>query len=788
MFYFNGFNTKSNRVINLAVAQASALGHSYIGSEHLLLGLVSEDNGPSFGLLAQRGVTLAPVSDRVLAHAGRGMKTVLTPEDITQHGRQILENALDESRMRADREVTPEHILMALLKKTQSGGAMMLRELGVDASALYAQLSGFVDIETERSRRQQRSSARSVKMNLLPKYAKDLCELAAEGRLDPVIGRDREINRVIQILCRRSKNNPCLIGEAGVGKTAVVEGLAQRIHEGNVPDIIRDKRVMVLDLTLVVAGTKYRGDFEDRLKGIISEVMNAEHIILFIDEIHNIMGIGAAEGAVDAANILKPQLARGELQIIGATTFDEYRKHIEKDAALSRRFQSVAVEEPCEADAIAILKGLRSRYERHHGVLISDEAVEAAVRLSARHISDRFLPDKAVDLMDEAAAYIKIGATHTTSTAPNSAEEGRFDLRRLLSATPAQPEPPRMEPCHICEVLAVSTGIDIRSLSGDAVGSLQSLESRLAKEVVGQDEAVRLVSRAIRRSRVGLKDAARPVGSFIFLGPTGVGKTELCRALSRHLFGHTGAMLRLDMSEYMEKHAVSRLIGSPPGYVGHDEGGQLTERIRRKPYSLVVFDEIEKAHPDIHNILLQVLEEGQLTDAQGRAVSFKNALIIMTSNIGARFISDKKPFGFAEQQCGLDNRSIKREVLNELKRVMRPELLGRVDEVVVFNRLGSDEMKRIARGMLAQVAERLAERKIEARFSDALAQEIAAEGLKADSGARPLRRAIQQRIEDKIADRILSGDIGEGDSLYCDFREGELAIDRIGKRQGQTVR
>lgn len=784
MFYFSGFNTKSNRVINLAVAQASNLGHGYIGSEHLLLGLVSEDNGPSFGLLSHRGITLSLISDKVLAHAGRGMKTVLNPEDITQHGRQILENALDESRMRCDREVTPEHILMALIKKTQSGGAVMLRELGVDASVLYAQLSGFVDMETERARRQPpKTGSRGVKMNLLPKYAKDLCEMAAEGRLDPVIGREREINRVIQILCRRSKNNPCLIGEAGVGKTAVVEGLAQRIMDGQVPDIIKDKRVMVLDLTLVVAGTKYRGDFEDRLKGIISEVMSAEHIILFIDEIHNIMGIGAAEGAVDAANILKPQLARGELQIIGATTFDEYRRHIEKDAALSRRFQSVSVDEPCEADAIAILKGLRCRYERHHGVSISDEAVEAAVRLSARHVSDRFLPDKAVDLMDEAAAYIKLSAA-----APQSKDaEERFGLRRILTPAPADPGAPRMEPEHISEVLAAATGIDIRALSGDMTDSLKSLERRLLGEVIGQEEAVRLVSRAIRRSKVGLKDASRPVGSFMFLGPTGVGKTELCRALSRHLFGHTDAMLRLDMSEYMEKHAVSRLIGSPPGYIGHDEGGQLTERVRRKPYCLVVFDEIEKAHPDIHNILLQILEEGQLTDAQGRAVSFKNSLIIMTSNIGARFISDKKPFGFAGSQGGPENKAIKREVLSELKRLMRPELLGRLDEVVVFNRLGGTEMEIIARGMLNQVAERLMERKIDAAFSDTLIKEIAAEGLKADSGARPLRRAIQNRVEDKIADSILEGGIKEGDSIFCDISAGELIIDLTVNQRGQTV-
>ena len=572
----------------------------------------------------------------------------------------------------------------------------------------------------------------------------------------------------------------------------MVEGLAQRIHDGRVPSVIRDKRVMVLDLTLVVAGTKYRGDFEERLKGIIAEVTSAGNIILFIDEIHNIMGIGAAEGAVDAANILKPQLARGELQLIGATTHDEYRKNIDKDAALSRRFQSVIVEEPCEEDAIAILKGLRDRYEKHHGITISDEAIEAAVRMSARHISDRFLPDKAIDLMDEAAAYIKLSATTKVESRERSTvgtadvDISKFVFRRLLNSARQDMEI-ALEAGHIAKVLAASTGIDITAISEDIAGNLQNLEGRLSKEIIGQEQAVKAVSRAIRRSRVGLKDPSRPIGSFIFLGPTGVGKTELCRALSRNLFGNVNAMLRLDMSEYTEKHAISRLISSPPGYVGYDDGGQLTERIRRKPYTLVVFDEIEKAHPDIYNILLQIMEEGQLTNSQGRHVSFKHAVVIMTSNIGARFISDRKPFGFTQAGEEEDQKAIKREVMSELKRTFRPELLGRVDEIVVFNRLGRQEVRAIAYNMLEQLEGRLAEMDIHARFSANVVDKVAQEGFDAASGARPLRRAIQSLIEDKLADKILQGGISEGKWIYCDYKNNIFVVEPIADRQTLPV-
>lgn len=787
MFYFNGFNAKANRAINLSVAQASALGHTTIGSEHLLLGLLSEDNGPCFNLLMQKGVMLSNVSDIVISNLGRGVKTLLGPGDLSQRGRQILENAVDESRMRQDKDVTPEHILMAMLKKTQSGGATIMRDLGVDAAALYSVLSGYAETDAERIKRMSGLRAqKNAKINLLLKYAKDLNEMAAEGRLDPVIGRENEIDRVIQILCRRTKNNPCLIGEAGVGKTAVVEGLAQRIVDGDVPPIIRDKRVMMLDLTLIVAGTKYRGDFEDRLKGIISEVMSAGNIILFIDEIHNIMGIGAAEGAVDAANILKPQLARGELQVIGATTHEEYRKNIDKDAALGRRFQSVLVEEPCEEDAIEILKGLRERYERHHGIAITDGALEAAVRMSARHISDRYLPDKAIDLMDEAAAYIKLSSqskNDEVKASSNDEDERRgFNFKQLINSAQRDMEV-ALEPRDIAKVLAASTGIDITAISKETAENLKGLEERLSEEVIGQSGAISVVSKAIRRNRVGLKDPSRPVGSFIFIGPSGVGKTELCRALSRSLFGSSDAMFRLDMSEYMEKHSVSRLIGSPPGYVGHEEGGQLTERVRRKPYSLIVFDEIEKAHPDVCNILLQIMEEGQLTDSQGRKISFKNTVIIMTSNIGARFIFERKPFGFIEHEESSGDKNTKKDILKELKRHFRPELLGRVDETVIFNRLDSENVKEVSKVMLTQLQKRLEDIGLKVRFSDSVVEKIAKDGYDEQSGARQLRHVIQSLIEDEIADRILIGEISDGSSIYCDYLNSEFQFLPLSKQR-----
>ncbi|MEG1849521.1 MAG: ATP-dependent Clp protease ATP-binding subunit, partial [Oscillospiraceae bacterium] len=685
MFRFNGFTQKANDAINLAIAQASALGHSYIGSEHLLLGLLSVGSGAAFTTLTSRGISSEDVTELLVASVGRGIQSVLSPSDLTPCCKRIFENAVSEARELESRTIGTEHLLLAMLREQESGAVAFLKELGCEPTVLCKALSELLGSELtrrptnasqERAKPAQKPPRQQPKTQLLDKYSKDLTAQARENRLDPVIGRDNEIERVIQILSRRTKNNPCLIGEAGVGKTAVVEGLAQRISDGSVPQTLREKRVVSLDLTSVLAGTKYRGDFEERIKGIINEVTGAGNVILFIDEIHNIMGIGAAEGAIDAANILKPQLARGELQVVGATTFEEYRRHIEKDSALERRFQSVVVKEPTEEQAVLILKGLRERYESHHRLGIPDEAIEAAVHLSMQYISDRFLPDKAIDLIDEAASCVRLRAASHADGDPLEQQRRQAargietaianldfelaarlrDVERQLSAELLErqrnatqseaSEEIAVTAQDIAQVLSRATGIEVTALSGEESERLLGLEEALSAQVIGQQEAVSAVVRAVRRGRVGLSDPERPIGSFLFLGPTGVGKTELCRALSRTLFGAASEMIRLDMSEYMEKQSVSRLIGSPPGYIGYDDGGQLTEKVRRKPYSVVLFDEIEKAHPEVLHILLQLLEDGRLTDAHGRTCSFKNAVIIMTSNIGARHITDCKALGF----------------------------------------------------------------------------------------------------------------------------------------------
>jgi ATP-dependent Clp protease ATP-binding subunit ClpC len=762
MYKFTGFSTKANNAINFAVLSAEQLGHTYVGSEHLLLGLMRESTGVAAMLLSQKGVQYDALWGEVLKMVGQGTLSTLSPNDFTTRCKRILENALLEARISGQTLAGTEHILLTLLHEPDSTAMAVLSHRGADCAALEKMIrevvtSDVCDLPTERSRnRAPKNPPRPVpRTNNLDKYGRDLTDLARMGRLDPVIGREKEIQRVIQILSRRTKNNPCLIGETGVGKTAIVEGLAQRIAAGTVPGGLADCRVISLDMTSMVAGTKYRGDFEERIRATIEEVLAAGNIILFIDEIHTIMGIGAAEGAVDAANILKPQLARGELQLVGATTIGEFRRTIEKDGALERRFQSVMVEEPTPEDAETILRGLRERYERHHGVRITDEAIHSAVVLSRRYLTDRFLPDKAIDLIDEAASRIRLQMLETPGeTAP------QVDRRAVAS------------------VIAQTTGIRVEQLDREEAEQCLDLEQQLHRTIVGQDEAVRLVARAIQRSRVGLGDPKRPVGSFLFLGPTGVGKTHLCRALGRSLFGDADGVIKLDMSEYMEKHSVSKLIGAPPGYMGYEEGGQLTGRIRKKPNSVVLFDEIEKAHPDVFNLLLQVLEDGELTDSQGRKANFRNAVVIITSNVGAQFITDSRSLGFAPvvQEDPGTRPSWYGDVMAQVRRTFSPEFLNRIDETVIFRRLSDSQLQEIACLLLDQVAERLAGMEVEMEYTPALAAEIARRASGSPYGARPMRRALRELVEDPLAERLLRRSITPGNAICCDFRDGTLVL------------
>lgn len=823
MYSFRGFTQKANEALNLAIEKAGALGHTYIGTEHILLGLLGVENSVASTALEEAGVTAEDIESQIKSQIGSGSQTSLSPSDFTPRTKRVVQGAITVAARYNHNYVGSEHLLIALLSEQdsyavhfiQGCGARVediLRAIGeqLNSSAEGASFGGYNSSEGS----PKRSGKGGTKT--LEKFGTDLTEKAKKGEIDPVIGREKEISRVIQILSRRTKNNPCLIGEPGVGKTAVAEGLALRIANGDVPDLLSDKRVFALDLTSMVAGSKYRGDFEERIKTAMDEVKNAGNIILFIDELHTIIGAGSAEGSADAANILKPALARGDLQVIGATTINEYRKYIEKDAALERRFQPVTVGEPSEEEAVLILKGLRDRYEAHHKVSIPDEAIEAAVELSSRYITDRYLPDKAIDLIDEAASKVRLSA----HTQPSSMKELEDKINRLEQEKSAAVNAQDFERAakirdeqneakktldkmneewkqntdnssgtvtedDIANIVSQWTGIPVSKLTEEESKKLLNMEEILHKRVVGQNEAVESVARAIRRGRVGLKDPKRPQGSFIFLGPTGVGKTELCKALAEAVFGDENAMIRLDMSEYMEKHTVSKLVGSPPGYVGYDEGGQLTDKVRSHPYSVVLFDEIEKAHPDVFNMLLQILEDGRLTDSQGRTVDFKNTIIIMTSNVGARLITDSEgsKLGFAfendsskETAAEKENKDIKELVMGELKKVFRPEFLNRVDDIIVFNKLSEDEIKQIAGKMLDSLAKRLENMNISITFNDDAVTAISKEGYDPVYGARPLRRAIQQKIEDAVSQEILENKIKAGDKVSCGYADGSFTF------------
>ena len=812
MYKFNGFTSKANVALNLAVESAESLGHTYIGSEHLLIGLLREGSGTGASLLKEKGVTASEIEEVLQVTVGKSSRTVLSPDRFTPRAKKIIEMSLTVARAMGNTFVGTEHLLISILEENENYAVKFLNEIGIDTARLLIDLeraSGNAVSVNEKSDKVKTKSNTPT----TDQFGRDLTAEAKSGKLDPVIGRSKEIDRLIQTLMRRTKNNPCLIGESGVGKTAVAEGLAIKIADGEVPEILKDKRIISLDLTGMVAGTKYRGDFEDRIKNTVIEVKKAGNVILFIDELHTIVGAGSAEGSTDAANMLKPALSRGEIQVIGATTLDEYRKFIEKDAALERRFQPLNVGEPDFEATIGILKGLRDRYEAHHKVRISDGAINAAVNLSSKYINDRYLPDKAIDLIDEAASRVRL----RLMTAPLDLKEIEDELKHISDEKSAAVKAQNFEEAarlrdkeleksaeldklkstwhedsehrsgevteeEIAAIVSSWTGIPITSLTEEESEKLIKLEGLLQRRVIGQDEAVSAVAKAIRRGRVGIKDPKRPIGSFIFLGPTGVGKTELCRALAEAMFGTENAIIKLDMSEYMEKHTVSKLIGSPPGYVGYDEAGQLTEKIRRKPYSVILFDEIEKAHPDIFNMLLQILEDGVLTDSHGRKVSFKNAVIIMTSNIGAKSITESRSFGFNDGQNDSE-KSAKNEVMKALKNMFSPEFINRVDDIIIFRKLNKADIEKIAVNMLGQLSVRVADMGITVKFDKSAAKAVALAGLDPVYGARPLRRAIQSHIEDSLSDEVLHGKIKSGDTVVCSEKDGKIVFEIIKKQE-----
>lgn len=817
----NNFSENSTRALNLALEAARQFGHGYIGTEHLLLGLLRADGGVSSKVLLDAGLTDEFVVERIKENVGVGVPSDVSGQDMTPRLKRILERSFVEARRTGNYIIGTEHILMSLLEEPNCQAVEIIESAGIDIRSLYSDVIESMGLsasgESEGDSHKRGGSAKKSGGKNTPNlnsYGTDLTEMVRENKIDPIIGRGSEIERVIQVLSRRTKNNPCLIGEPGVGKTAIAEGLAQHIIEGSVPEPLKNKRVVTLDIASMIAGSKYRGDFEERLKNVIEEVKKEGNVILFIDELHVLVGAGSAEGAMDAANILKPSLARGEIQVIGATTLDEYKKHIEKDAALERRFQPIIVSEPSEEDAIAILKGIRDKYEAHHGVKISDEAIESAVRLSSRYIRDRFLPDKAIDLMDEAASKLRM----KNLTAPPDMKSKEEEIKRVAGekenavrnqdfekaatlrdkekalaseleemkknwTSESGKEKLTLTAEDIEDVVTQTTGIPVKKLVHEESERLLNMENILHKRVVGQDEAVNAVARAIRRGRVGLKDPKRPIGSFLFLGPTGVGKTELSKALAEVLFGDESAMIRVDMSEYMEKHTVSKMIGSPPGYVGFDDGGQLTEKVRRKPYSVILFDEIEKAHPDVFNIMLQILDDGRLTDAKGRTVDFKNTVIIMTSNIGAKTITDAKKLGFTPEEDSFDKNQekIRENVMDELKRSFRPEFLNRIDDIIVFRQLDRDDIKKIASRLCSGVVKSLKELGITLTVEDSAIDVLVEKGFDVTYGARPLKRAIQSLIEDKMAEKMLEKTFSEGDEVVARGEDGKIVFAKKGE-------
>ena len=816
------FTNRANKAIEIANDIALELGHSYIGTEHILYGLAKEGGGVASKVLENQQVTAEDILNKIEELIGRD-EHIENIVDFTPRTKRVVESAFIEARKLGYNFIGTEHLLIGILREGDCIAAKILLDLNVNIPKLYNEIIKVInegeDYQSDDSSSTSNGSKRRGKGSYnqtptLNQFGEDLTKKAEEGKLDPIIGRKEEIERVIQILSRRTKNNPCLIGEPGVGKTAAVEGLAQKIVSGDVPEVLKDKRVITLDISGMVAGAKYRGDFEERIKKALEEVKKAGDVILFIDEIHTIVGAGAAEGAIDAANILKPMLARGEIQLVGATTLNEYRKYIEKDAALERRFSTVIVNEPSEKDTVQILKGIRDKYEAHHNVKITDEAIESAVKLSVRYVNDRFLPDKAIDLIDEAASRARL----KTFTEPDNLKQMQEDIEKIKNEKEEAVINQKFEKAaelrdkekalkeefekeqnkwknkntksivtiteeNIAEVIASWTGIPAKKITEDENEKLKNLEKELHKRVVGQNEAVEAVAKAIRRGRVGLKDPNRPIGSFLFLGPTGVGKTELSKALAEVLFGEENAMVRVDMSEFMEPHSVSKLIGSPPGYVGFDEGGQLTEKIRRKPYSVILFDEIEKAHPDVMNMLLQILEDGRLTDSQGRTVNFKNTVIIMTSNLGARLITDKKHLGFtsAADSENQDKENIqkeyeetKKEVMAELKKELRPEFINRIDEIIVFHKLNDNEINQIIDIMLKEVVNRLKDQKYDIELKPEVKELIAKEGIDKNFGARPLRRTIQNLVEDRLAEEILDGKLDKGKLAKFTVEDGKM--------------
>lgn len=804
---FGRFTERAQKVLALSQEEAIRLGHNNIGTEHILLGLVKEGDGIAAKALYALALDREMIQKEVESLIGRGQDKAESV-NYTPRAKKVIELSMDEARKLGHSYVGTEHILLGLIREGEGIAARVLNNLGVSLNKARQQVLQLLGSNEANNNSNGGSSGANTPT--LDSLARDLTVVAKEGSLDPVIGRNKEIQRVIEVLSRRTKNNPVLIGEPGVGKTAIAEGLAQQVINNEVPETLRGKRVMTLDMGTVVAGTKYRGEFEDRLKKVMDEIRQAGNIILFIDELHTLIGAGGAEGAIDASNILKPSLARGELQCIGATTLDEYRKYIEKDAALERRFQPVQVDEPTEEESTQILQGLRDRYEAHHRVSISDEAIDAAVKLSNRYISDRFLPDKAIDLIDEAGSKVRL---RSYTTPPNLKElEVKLDsirkekdaavqsqefekaaslrdseqrLREELEETKKTwkekqgQENTEVTVEDIAAVVSSWTGIPVSKLASTETERLLKLEEILHSRVIGQEEAVKSIAKAVRRARAGLKDPKRPIGSFIFLGPTGVGKTELGRALAESMFGDEDAMIRIDMSEYMEKHSTSRLVGSPPGYVGFEEGGQLTEKVRRKPYSVILLDEIEKAHPDVFNILLQVLEDGRLTDSKGRTVDFRNTVLILTSNVGAQALQRNKYVGFSIQDGEQDYKDMKNKVMEELKKAFRPEFLNRIDEIIVFHALEKPHLKEIVTLMADQLIKRLKEQEMGLELTEAAKEKITEEGYDPEYGARPLRRSLQKFVEDRLSEELLKGTITSGQNIVIDVEDGEFTVKAV---------